>query len=163
MTIATDRDRKINILAQGLAFPEGPAFAADGSLWAVELKGGSLVQFKDNKLIRHNVGGGPNGIAIDAQNRIWFCDSGEKAISRFDPSTKEIKLMTDKVDGLPLDKPNDLAFDSKGNLLFTCPGESRRESTGYACVLTKNGKVKKIITEKYYPNGLVFTADGKAL
>ena len=26
------------ILAEGLAFPEGPAFAPDGSLWLVELK-----------------------------------------------------------------------------------------------------------------------------
>jgi|GEM_PF-3927127 hypothetical protein len=27
---------QITVLAEGLAFPEGPAFAADGSLWAVE-------------------------------------------------------------------------------------------------------------------------------
>lgn len=153
----------VEVLAEGLAFPEGPAFAADGSLWAVELKGGALVQLKDDKLIRHHVGGAPNGIAIDAKDRIWFCDAMENAIRRFNPSTKELKVMADEVDGSPLDKPNDLAFDSKGNLLFTCPGKSRQEPTGYVCVLTKDGNVKKITTEKYFPNGLAFTDDGTSL
>lgn len=121
------------------------------------------MQFKEGNLTRHYVGGAPNGIAIDAQDRIWFCDAAQNAIRRFDPSTKEIKVLSDEVDGARLNKPNDLTFDSKGNLLFTCPGESRQEPTGYVCVLTKDGNVKKIITEKYFPNGLAFTNDGKSL
>ena len=32
------------LLADGLDFPEGPAFAPDGSLWFVEYKGGRLVR-----------------------------------------------------------------------------------------------------------------------
>jgi len=132
-------------------------------LWAVELKGGALVQWKEGQLIRHRVGGAPNGIAVDSENKIWFCDADQNAIRCFDPLTKEIKVMADKVDGHLLHKPNDLAFDSKGNLVFTCPGKSREEPTGYVCVLTKGGNVKKITTEKYFPNGLAFTANGKSL
>ena len=38
---------KPNILVSDLKFPEGPAFGLDGSLWAVELKGESLINLKD--------------------------------------------------------------------------------------------------------------------
>jgi sugar lactone lactonase YvrE len=50
------------ILAEGLAFSEGPAFAPDGSLWLVELKGGNLCRWSEGTLSRIPVGGEPNGI-----------------------------------------------------------------------------------------------------
>lgn len=150
-------------MATELKFPEGPAFASDGSLWAVELNGESLIQYKDGKLQRFHVGGMPNGIAIDAEDNIWFCDAGERSIRKFNAFTQQTETMASHVDGEVLNKPNDLAFDNKENIVFTCPGESRHEPTGYACVLMKNGTVKKITTQKYFPNGLAFTKDGKGL
>ncbi|WP_197933109.1 SMP-30/gluconolactonase/LRE family protein [Spirosoma aureum] len=154
---------RLSTLATGLNFPEGPAFAPDGSLWAVELKGESLVQYHNGNLKRFRVGGGPNGMAIDGQGKIWYCDSAQRAIRRFDPETEKTETILDQIDGEPLNKPNDLAFDSAGNLVFTCPGESRQEPTGYVAVRTRDGTVKKITTGKYFPNGLAFSADGKTL
>lgn len=154
---------RISTIATGLSFPEGPAFARDGSLWAVELKGESLVRVRDGELKRFHVGGGPNGIAIDKNGKIWFCDSAQRAIRRFDPTTEKTETILDQIDGEPLNKPNDLAFDSAGNLVFTCPGESRQEPTGYACVRMHDGTVKKITTGKYFPNGLAFSPDGNSL
>lgn len=153
----------INTITTGLHFPEGPAFAPDGSLWAVELKGESLVQYAGGRLQRFQVGGAPNGIAIDATGNIWFCDAAQNAVRKFDPLTQETTTVVTHVDGVVLNKPNDLTFDSAGNLLFTCPGESRTEPTGYACVFRKNGEVKKITTDKYFPNGLAVTPDGASL
>lgn len=151
-------------LLTNLAFPEGPAFAPDGSLWLVELKGGCLVRLKPNgQLTRFAVGGQPNGIAIDAPGRIWFCDAGQNAIRRFDPATHRLETLAETLDGQPLDKPNDLAFDATGNLVFTCPGNSRRESTGYVCVLLPDGRVRKIADGLYFPNGLAFDAEGRHL
>jgi gluconolactonase len=151
------------VLASDLRFPEGPAFDKNGSLWAVEFKGESLVQLKDGHFIRHHVGGSPNGIAIDEQGRIWFCDAEKNAIRRFDPRTQQDEIIVSKVDGEALNKPNDLAFDANGNLVFTCPGNSRQDPTGYVCVLTRDGAIKKISTGKYFPNGLAFSSDGKTL
>ena len=160
MTIETHSP---TILASGLAFPEGPAFAPNGSLWAVELKNESLIQLANDVLTRYRVGGAPNGIAIDANGLVWFCDAAQNAIRRFDPVTGQTTTMASDAAGQPLDKPNDLAFDSAGNLVFTCPGNSRQEPTGYVCVLTPDGQVRKIITDKYFPNGLAFSADGQSL
>lgn len=151
------------ILADGLAFPEGPAFAPDGSLWAVELKGGSLVRYQAGALNRFRVGGSPNGIAIDAGGLIWFCDAGLGAIRCFDPERDKNQTVLEQINGKPLTKPNDLAFDSGGNLVFTCPGESRKEPTGYVCVRTPGGRVSVVADGLYYPNGLTFSADGQTL
>lgn len=155
--------KAIMTLVDGLAFPEGPAFASDGSLWAVELKGENLLQFQHGQLYRYHVGGAPNGIAIDKDGQIWFCDAGRNSIRRFDPQSGQCVTMCDRVDDSPLDKPNDLAFDRMGNLLFTCPGESRREPTGYVCVLTPKGLVRKVAEGFYFPNGLAFTEGGSHL
>lgn len=154
---------KIDIIADGLCFPEGPGFAPDGSLWAVELKGESLLRYLDGKLERFQVGGKPNGIAIDQKGMIWFCDAAENAIRKFDPYQLKTEVLANRVDGEVLAQPNDLAFDQNGNLLFTCPGNSRTEPTGYICVLKPDNSVKKIIENKYFPNGLAFTNDGKSL
>lgn len=154
---------KPNILVSDLKFPEGPAFGLDGSLWAVELKGESLINLKDGIFKKYHVGGSPNGIAVDKQGRIWFCDAEKNAIRRFDTHTQQTETIISKVDGEDLNKPNDLAFDAVGNLVFTCPGNSRQEPTGYVCVLKTDGTIKKITTGKYFPNGLAFSADGKTL
>lgn len=151
------------VLLTGLAFPEGPAFAPDGSLWAVELKNESLIQLANGVLTRYRVGGAPNGIAIDANGLVWFCDAAQNAIRRFDPVTGQTTTMASDADGQPLDNPNDLAFDSVGNLAFTCPGNSRQQPTGYVCVRTPDGRVSKISDGLYFPNGLAFSADGQTL
>lgn len=155
--------KSIRVLACGLRFPEGPAFSADGTLWAVELKGGALVQIKGGVIIRYQVGGAPNGIAVDSKGKLWYCDAGENAVKTFDPASGEVQTIVDKIDEERLAAPNDLAFDKQGNLIFTCPGNSRLEPTGYVCVLIKNGQLKKITSGKYFPNGLAFTADGNNL
>lgn len=154
---------EITTLAGGLNFPEGPAFAPDGSLWMVELRGGNLVRYREGAVQRFAVGGHPNGIAIDGEGAIWFCDAGQMAIRKFDPADETTVIVASRVDREVLTKPNDLAFDALGNLVFTCPGESRTDPSGYACVLLRDGSVKKIAGGMFFPNGLAFTPDGKSL
>jgi gluconolactonase len=153
----------VGMLAAGLRFPEGPAFASDGSLWCVELQGGGLVRVSNGMTARVPTGGAPNGAAVDAAGRIWFCDAEQNAIRRLDPRTGDVETMADQVNGRPLNKPNDLAFDWAGNLAFTCPGDSRREPSGYVCCRAASGEVHVIARELYFPNGLAFTADGSEL
>lgn len=150
------------VLATGLAFPEGPAFDPHGNLWCVELAAGMLWRRSPSgEVHRQFVDGRPNGIAIDAGGRIWFCDSGLNAIRRLDPARGQVVTVVDSVGGRRLDKPNDLAFDGAGNLVFTCPGDSRTEPTGYVCCLARDGSVRVIADGLYFPNGLAF-GDGDA-
>ena len=151
------------VLLEDLAFPEGPAFDRRGGLWFVELKAGRLACWKDGRLNRVEVGGAPNGIAIDARDRVVFCDAGECAIRRYDPATGTTETLASSLEGEPLFHPNDLAFDRAGNLVFTCPGNSRTQPTGYVAVLKTDGTVHRVASGFYFPNGLAFTADGQHL
>ena len=72
----------MRILADGLRCPEGPAFAADGSLWCVELRGGGLCRWRDGAITRIATGGEPNGIAIAGEGAVWFCDEIGRASCR---------------------------------------------------------------------------------
>ncbi len=153
----------MKIIVEDLDFPEGPCFDPAGELWFVELKGGNLVRWRESGLERFATGGDPNGMTFDHRGVAWFCDAGQCAVRTFEPATGEFKTVADRIDGAPLFKPNDLAFDAAGNLVFTCPGDSRTEPTGYVCCLKPDGALMKVATGKYFPNGLAFTADGKEL
>jgi len=155
---------EFGVLAEGLSFPEGPAFDRDGHLWCVEMTAGTLWQRTVQGEIRSRfVDGRPNGIAIDTEGRVWFCDSGHNAIRRLDPASDTVSTVVDCIQGRPLDKPNDLAFDRLGNLVFTCPGDSRTEPKGYVCCLSAAGDLTVISDGLYFPNGLAFTAGDASL
>lgn len=151
------------ILAEGLNFPEGPAFAPNGELWCVELKGGNLVRWSERGIERFDTGGEPNGLTFDNRGVAWFCDAGQCAIRTFEPATGLYNTTVHSIDGVPLFRPNDLVFDGRGNLIFTCPGDSRREPTGYVCCFSASGELTKIAEGIYFPNGLALFDEDRRL
>lgn len=157
------RSMEMKVLAEGLSFPEGPAFAPDGALWCVELRGGNLVRFGPEGLQRIPTQGSPNGLAFDRKGRAWLCDAGQNAIRCYDPHTGGFETIVARIDGQPLAKPNDLIFDAAGNLLFTCPDDSSIEPTGYVCCLKTAGGIVRIAEKLCFPNGLALTPDGRDL
>lgn len=127
---------ELRTLAEELRLPEGSAFDPAGDLWCVEVRGGTLVRFTEQRGVeRIRCGGAPNGLAFDAKGRALICDASRNEVPRFDPTTGKWELLAAEVNDRPLQNPNDLAFDAAGNLLFTCPGESRHEPIGYICSL----------------------------
>jgi gluconolactonase len=61
-----------------------------------------------------------NGLAFDAQGRLFGCCSGGRSILRFDPDGRNV-VIADRVEGRKLNTPNDLAIDRKGRIWFTNP------------------------------------------
>lgn len=156
-----------DVLATDLEFPEGPAFHPDDeSLWCTEGYGESLVRWDDGDVEKHHVGGIPNAMAFDAEGTIWICDFEAEAVRRYDPETRESWTVLETVDGERLDRPNDLAFDAEGNLVFTCSGDPEdapNEPSQYVCCYDREDTVEKIAEGLVFPNGLTFVADGDAL
>jgi len=151
------------VLLEGLDFPEGPAFDPQGRLWCTELGSGNLVLWDGQQARRFATQGKPNGLAFDRQGRAWVPDSGQNAIRRFDPRNETWETVLDQVDGKALQSPNDLCFDSAGNLLFTCPNFASEERLGYVVCLSPDGGARKIAEGYYRPNGLDVVDGGKAL
>lgn len=153
----------VEVLAEGLDFPEGPAFDADGNLWCTELGAGNLVRLSGGKVERIAIKGRPNGLAFDRQGRAWVPDSGNNSIRRYHPASATWETMLDAVDGQPLLSPNDVTFDARGNLIFTCPNFASQEQKGYVVCLKPDGSAKKIAEGYYRPNGLDIVDGGMSL
>lgn len=149
----------MEIIFSDLNFPEGPCFDSKGNIWLVEKDAGNLVLINDQLNKRLKVGGAPNGIAIDKNDLVWFCDSKQNSIRTFDPTSEKTTTIIDNFEGEALKMPNDLTFDQHGNLLFTCPGDSLDDNTGYICCLTPNRKLFKIFEGMFYPNGLALNKE----
>jgi gluconolactonase len=146
----------LEILAEDLGFPEGPAFREDGSVLAVDIDGGRVVGVRDgNVSVLARPGGGPNGLALlDQQTAViannggflWTEVNGRRIpidhathtneppgfaggrIEQVDLSTGDTAALYEDFEGRPLRGPNDLVFDAVGGLWFTDHGKGRFES-----------------------------------
>jgi gluconolactonase len=154
---------KIDILAEGLKFPEGPVVTSDGRVFCVELLGGVITEYhrETKTTTRFEVGGGPNGLWVKDDKTLLFCDAKQNAIRSLDLNTGLTKTVVDNIEGIPLRAPNDLIMDREGNILFTCPGGSQKEPIGYMCVLNTKNEISIIAEKMYFPNGLLLINDEK--
>src|SRR4051794_22021797 len=69
---------KVEMMTDGLAFPEGPVACRDGSVIVTEVGAGKLtrVQPDGRKETVADVGGGPNGLAFGPDGALYCCNNG---------------------------------------------------------------------------------------
>lgn len=156
------------VLALGLRFPEGPVQHPDGSVWCVELHGGALVR-RDatGELTRTVVGGAPNGLMHHpgdglmhhpGDGTMWFCDA-DAGVVRALGSQGDVVDRVRAPDGGELSRPNDLARDGAGNVVVSCPGQSRQQPDGYVVCRSVAGEVHVVADGLQFPNGVAFSPD----
>src|SRR5712692_4399123 len=63
---------------------------------------------------------GSNGITLDKQGRVTFCEHGDRRVERLEKDGKRT-VLADKYEGKRLNSPNDLVYKSDGSLYFTDP------------------------------------------
>ncbi len=177
------------IVADGLAFPEGPVACDDGSVILVEIAAGRLtrVDSKGRKTLVANVGGGPNGLAIGPDGHIYVCNNGGcrwrewngmllpsgKATDYISGSIQRVEIASGRVDTLytmagdvPLMGPNDIVFDAHGGFWFTDNGKSDARSktiTGVFYAQTDGSMCREVIFPLDSPNGIGLSPDGRTL
>ena len=68
----------VELVCEGLEFPEGPIAMADGSVILTEIKAQRLTRVKPDgsKETVCDTGGGPNGAAIGPDGAIWITNNG---------------------------------------------------------------------------------------
>jgi gluconolactonase len=115
-----------------------------------------------------------NGLAHDAQGRLYGCCSGGRAIVRFD-ADGGTTVITDRVDGQKLNTPNDLAVDRKGRIWFTNPWNAgnidptEREELDNRSVLRADSQpdgsytTTRVTFDTTMPNGILVSQDQRTL
>lgn len=175
------------LMTDRLWFPEGPVALQDGSVIVVEIKRGTLTRVYPDGAVQivAELGDGPNGAAIGPDGAVYVCNNGgawkwlddEKIhlpdgpplkpyrtgyIQRVDLATGAVSTLYDACDGLPLNSPNDLVFDSQGGMWFTCLGYSDGETRRYGALyyaLHDGSRITRVRSELISPNGVGLSPD----
>ena len=67
----------MEVIAEGLGFPEGPIIMPDGSVILVEIRRGTVSRCWNGRTeVIATPGGGPNGIALGPDGAIYLCNNG---------------------------------------------------------------------------------------
>ncbi len=161
--------QNVEIVVEGLSFPEGPVAMADGSVLVVEMLGGRISKVGSDGTIQTvaEVGGGPNGQAIGPDGALYVCNSGRAAsgskeggsIQRVDLSTGKSDTLYRVCDERPLTAPNDIVFDTTGNFYFT-----DYDDHGAIYYAEPEGSaIRRLLTDVPQPNGIGISPDGSIL
>lgn len=166
----------MDVIAEGLAFPEGPVVMADGSVILVEVMGGRITRCWNGRTETVcEIGGGPNGLAIGPDGALWVCNNGglgtsgpgsEGRIERVDLSTGRFERVYESCDGIALEAPNDLVFDSSGRLWFTDLGtiqENGKTYGGFYSCLPDGSSITAIKRNAMSYNGVGLSPDERHL
>lgn len=115
-----------------------------------------------------------NGLAYDAEGRLFGCSSGGRAILRFD-SDGTNKVIVDRLDGKRINTPNDLAIDSQGRIWFSNPWNAGNVDPNPLQELDNRSvlradpqpdgsyKATRVTFDTTSPNGVLLSADQNTL
>ena len=169
---------KLEMIAAGLGWPEGPAALPDGRLVFVESYRSQLAVVSAHGGAPRRfayVAGAPNSCVLGAEGWVYVCQNGGtvgpwRAAEMVAPSIQRVReqgkvedLITE-VEGIRLNGPNDLVFAPDGRLLFTDPGTynpaNPDSSHIHALLPDSSAKVVIALPEPVFPNGLAVECDG---
>jgi gluconolactonase len=114
---------------------------------------------------------GSNGLTFDLQGRLTLCQHGDRRISRREAGGTMVPLAV-AYEGKKLNSPNDLVFDTHGNLYFTDPpfglpgtftDPNKELPFNGVFRVAKDGSIRAVAKELEAPNGLGFSPDYKTL
>lgn len=158
-------------VAEGFDFPEGPAWDGSKSLYVSNCYGGWISKYEHGRMDTfvtkqqsQSQLTKTNGLTIGISGNIFACDFGLNAILEITPQG-QISTLLSGFQGQKFNRPNDLAFDPKGNLYFTDPksyGADQKDGVVYAFYREK-GIVTPVFQGLAFPNGIAFSADASFL
>ncbi len=147
------------------SFLEGPAFAADGSLYVTDIPYGRIfkIDTAGEWALVAEYDGWPNGLAIEADGQLLVADY-RKGLVRVDPSSGAVVPVLETVRSEGFKGLNDLTIAANGDLYFTDQGQTgMQDPTGRVYRLTVDGRLERLLDTCPSPNGIALNAAGTHL
>ena len=181
---------ELQLVTDGLRFPEGPIAMADGSVLLVEIHRQTLTRVRpDGKQeVVAQLGGGPTGAAIGPDGAVYVTNNGgfgwiegpggtlaphgtaadyeTGSIQRVELASGKVTTLYDACDGVRLRGPNDLVFDSTGGFWFSDLGKGNGDVMHMGHVLYARPDGSKIVRARdamLTPNGVGLAPDERTL
>ncbi len=179
----------VEIIAEGLRFPEGPVALPDGAVALVEVAGGRITRIGPDggSSVIATVGGAPNGLAAGPDGGFILCNNGgfswheEPGMLRPTGQAADysggrieviaadgtVRTLYDRCGAHPLRGPNDLQLDGKGGFWFSDLGKVRGRDRDHGGVYWAALDGSRIV-EAAFPifggaNGIGLSPDGEKL
>jgi gluconolactonase len=160
---------KVERLASGFVFTEGPACDAKGNVYFTDIPNERIHKWSvDGKLTTYRENsGGANGLYFDREGNLLACEGGNRRLTSISPDGK-VSVLADNYNGKKLNSPNDLWLGPNGGIYFSDPRYGREEGLeqdGFHVYYLPPGRKElvRVLDNLVKPNGVVGTADGKLL
>jgi len=168
-----DPKAKVEKLAGGFKFTEGPSADKDGNVYFTDQPNDKILVWSvDGKLSTFlDKSGRSNGLCFDANGALWACADEKNELWKIDIATKKQTVVVKDYKGKLLSGPNDLWITPTGGVYFTDPfykrdywkrGPEEQDKRGIYFVSPK-GELSRVDDDYKQPNGIVGTPDGKTL
>ena len=179
---------KVERLATGFAWSEGPAWRKAGgyllfsdipknTIYRWSERDGLSVFLRPAGYLPHDPPApgrelGTNGLKIDGQDRLVMMDDGNRQVARLDESNYTRVTLAARYEGKRLNSPNDLAIRPNGDIYFTDPpygltgqntDPAKELPFNGVYRLTPDGHLTLLARDLTFPNGIVFSPDGRTL
>jgi len=160
---------KVEKIADGLHFAEGPAWSPEGFLVFSDTVTNKLHKFVpgkgDSELA--TVAGGPNGNAYDSQGRLYTCEFRQRRVTRTSKNGKQ-DVLASRFEGKRLNAPNDIVVRHDGHVYFTDPAFGNQEDTreldfNGVFHISPKGELDLVAKWKTRPNGIALSPNGRTL
>ena len=182
-----EKNARIEILANGFEWSEGPVWSSQlNSVLFSDVPENVIYSWNEDKglgIFTRPIGysgevpnlkkAGTNGLTIDADGNLIICMHGDRKITKLEQlNTNKRATVVNSFDGNLLNSPNDLVYDSKGNLYFTDPpygllegDDDKLKEIPFNGVykLSPNGDIGVLIKNLTRPNGISISNDEKTL
>ncbi len=160
---------RIDKVAVGYAFAEGPAWSPTGFLIFSDIPNNKLLQIMPGErasVFRENSNGAA-GNRFDAQGRLYTCESHSRRVTRTDKKGK-VEVLAERWQGKRLNAPNDLAVRKEGDVYFTDPAFGNQQDTRELDFfgvfrISRKGELEVIAKPQGRPNGIALAPDGRTL
>lgn len=164
---------KVEKLATGFQFTEGPAPDADGNVYFTDQPNDRILKWSvDGKLTTFmEPCGRSNGLCFDKGGNLWACADELNQLWKINVKTKEKTVVVKDHGGKLLNGPNDVWVRPDGGVYFTDPyykrsywkrGAQEQDKRGVYFV-SPEGKLARVDGDYKQPNGIIGTPDGKTL
>jgi gluconolactonase len=163
------KDAKLETIATGLGFTEGPVWDPAGYLWVSDESNNKIIKIYPDGRTEDMVSlADPDGSTYDKEHRLLSTASGLRAVIRLSADGKSFETIADHYQGKRLNTPNDLVIGPDGALYFTDPiidmtKDQQQELPQSVYRLGVDKTLTLLTKEQTAPNGLAFSPDGKYL
>ena len=174
---------KVEKIADGFQFTEGPVWHPDGYLLFSDPNTNTIYRYDPETknisvYISHSgytgadIGEygqpGSNGLAIDKEGRLIIDQHGNRRVIRIEKKGP-VTVLADQFNGKRFNSPNDIVLKGDGTIYFTDPpyglpgffNDQRKELDYSGVFMIKDNEVKLVSKDLGGPNGLAFSPDEK--